>query len=82
MTWRDRLDVTLRVAFTGIATTTILTLLALSNAIYTPETACVHQTLGFFRQKGQLFIETFPPLSYYLMMSEYALVKLREALLT
>jgi hypothetical protein len=82
MILRDALDVTLRIAYTGVATITILSLLAPSNAIYTPETARVHQVLGIFRQRGQLFIKTFPPLSYYLTMSEYVLVRLREVILT
>lgn len=76
MALRDKLDLALRTAFTGIVTIVIISLQIPSNATYTPETTSVHQNLNSFQQRGLIFIETFPPLSYHLTVGKYILIRL------
>ncbi len=42
-----------------------------SQAQFDPKTAHVHHVLAGFRKRGQVFVETFPPLSYLLDDCEF-----------
>ncbi|OJJ69779.1 hypothetical protein ASPBRDRAFT_678148 [Aspergillus brasiliensis CBS 101740] len=52
--------------WTGVTTLAILGSLVPATVRYRENTAEVHRILEIFRSRGQLFVETFPPLSYHL----------------
>jgi hypothetical protein len=73
----DMLVAVLQIASIFIFTLILLSVLTPSIATYTPETVRVHQILDVFRQRGQLFIETFPPLSYCFTAGERPLTEIQ-----